>query len=219
MQIAVMYLGATREISGCNQETIELPDAANLLDLQKIIIEKYPQIGKHKKSLRWAQNFEFANDDNTLQEGDEIALIPPVAGGAPCAHVSSQELSLTNVIKKVQNDSHGALVLFLGTVRSTAQGKTVKNLSYEAYEPMATRELDRIACACTKKYATKTYIAHRSGHLNIGDIAVIIAAASPHRDAAFTACKKALETLKTDVPIWKKEFYDDGECWIGWGGG
>ena len=214
-----MYLGATREISGCPKETITLRETATLLDLQKIILEKYPQIGTHQKSLRWAQNFEFANDDNTLQDGDEIALIPPVAGGTPCAHVSNEELSLKEIVSKVQAPEYGAVVIFLGTVRSNAQGKDVKNLNYEAYEPMATMELDRIACMCAKQYETQTYIAHRSGHLDIGDIAVIIAAASAHRDAAFTACQKALETLKADVPIWKKEFYKDGQSWIGWGGG
>ena len=214
-----MYLGATREITESATETMNIASGATLADLQKLIYEKYPQIAQHKGSLRWAQNFNFASADNKLHDGDEIALIPPVAGGAPCAHVSDTELVLDDVIKKVRDDKHGALVLFLGTVRNNANEKTVEKLNYEAYDPMATQELDRIASACSKNHHAKVYIAHRSGALEVRDVAVIIAAASAHRDGAFQACREALEQLKTDVPIWKKEFYSDGESWIGWGGG
>ncbi|MDP7037692.1 MAG: molybdenum cofactor biosynthesis protein MoaE, partial [Myxococcota bacterium] len=183
------------------------------------IHKKYPQLKKCAQSLRWAQNFEFVIDDCELKSQDEIALIPPVAGGSALAHVSESPLSLDEILTKIRDSNNGAAVFFLGSVRRHAQGKTVTKLSYEAYEPMASQELDRIAHACGKSEEAKVYIAHRSGTLKIGDIAVIIAAAAPHRDAAFKACRNALEALKKDVPIWKKEFYEDGESWIGWGGG
>lgn len=129
--------------------------------------------------------------------------------------IFSTPLSVDTCMKAVQDGGVGGIALFVGTVRNQTQGKAVTHLEFEAYEPMAISEMRKIAEQAQEKFgATKVSMHHRVGNLGIGEIAVIIAVATPHRKAAFAACQYAIDTLKETVPIWKKEFFENGAVWV-----
>ena len=150
--------------------------------------------------------------------GDEVALIPPVSGGAmtvaPIA-VSASPLSVDDALAAVRDSGFGGVVVFLGTVRDRSRGKVVTHLEYEAYAEMAEAKMREIAQRLEADHAPlRLVMHHRVGDLAIGEIAVIVAAGAPHRDAAFAAARAAIDELKTIVPIWKKEYSDDGAVWV-----
>jgi molybdopterin synthase catalytic subunit len=171
-------------------------------------------------SVRWARNHDLVELDAAIADGDEIAVLPPVAGGLPRARVVSEPLDVSGILAEIESPDCGAVVSFVGTVRNNARGKVVDQITYEAYEPMATKQLDAIAVACEAQFpGARIIVVHRYGVLKVGDAAIVIGVASPHRDAAFGACREMLERIKVDVPIWKNERTEDGESWVGWGGG
>ena len=130
-------------------------------------------------------------------------------------HITSEKLNLQDCYDFVQDQECGGIALFVGTVRNSTQNKTVKKLDFSAYEPMAIKELKKIAINAIEKFnVSKIVIHHAVGNLRIGDVPVIIAVSSAHRKAAFEACQYAIDTLKETVPIWKKEFFEDGEVWV-----
>ena len=144
----------------------------------------------------------------------------PVAGGAPGAKLTTDPLDPDELLASIHGSDTGAAVVFVGTVRDRSRGQAVQSLHYQAYPAMAQRQLERICQRCESDHpGTRVGITHRHGPLAVGEISVVIAAAAPHRDAAFAACRAALEAVKKDVPIWKKEKTRDGEEWVGWGGG
>jgi molybdopterin synthase catalytic subunit len=167
-------------------------------------------------------NLEVARDGHELRDGDEVAFLPPVAGGSgdgarrtPLCSLSDEALDEAEVVARVSGPDTGGIVSFVGTVRRHARGREIKYLEYEAYAGMAEREMEKIVSAAATRWpGTRVAIAHRVGHLEIGDAAVVIAAASPHRGEAFEACRFAIDSLKESVPIWKKEVATDGEYWV-----
>jgi molybdopterin synthase catalytic subunit len=152
----------------------------------------------------------------TLAEGDEVALIPPVSGGAFL--LSEEPLSLERAVAEVASDEAGAIATFVGTTRARSRGRDVVRLEYEAYEGMAETEMERIALSLKERHELlHVAIHHRVGVVEIGETSVVIAVSAPHREAALGACKEAIDTLKQTVPLWKKELYVGGEAWIGHG--
>jgi molybdopterin synthase catalytic subunit len=171
--------------------------------------------------LRAAVNQEVASDGHALVDGDEVAFLPPVAGGqdAPpggsSCTLSDLPLDVGAVVRRVTGPDAGGLVTFVGTVRDRARGRSIRHLEYEAYPGMAEREMERIAEAAARQWpGARVAMAHRTGHLDVGEIAVVVAAAAPHREEAFAAARYAIDTLKERVPIWKKEVAADGEYWV-----
>lgn len=222
VRVDVVYLGGSRGETGLAEESWSFPEGSTLGDLAEAVAARYPKLQPRLPSVRWARNHEFAELTEALATGDEIALIPPVAGGADTPHVwiQSEPIDTEALIDKVARADVGAVVTFIGTVRNHARGKAVTELHYEAYEPMATRVLNQIAQRAEQDHpGVRIAIVHRVGTLTVGDKSVAIAAASPHRDEAYHSCRHVLEALKADVPIWKKEKSVDGEEWVGWGGG
>ncbi|HET6343723.1 MAG TPA: molybdenum cofactor biosynthesis protein MoaE [Myxococcota bacterium] len=220
MRIDIRYLGGSRATAGRDHEPAELPEGATVADVAAWIVHRHPALGSRLDAVRWARNWEFVEPTAPLDDGDEIALLPPVAGGVPRAWLTAAPLDADAVARAVASPTCGATVLFVGTVRDHNEGAAVSGMHYEAYEPMAGRQLERIAMACSAAHpGADVAIAHRHGSLAVGDTSVVIAAAAPHRDAAFAACRDALERIKRDVPIWKREARADGETWVGWGGG
>jgi len=160
---------------------------------------------------------EFAGDEAPLPDGAEVAIIPPVAGGAPCYAVVDRPLRLEEVVAAVTSPGLGGLVTFTGVVRDASHGRRVERLEYEAYAAMAERALGRIGEEVGALHGCRVAVVHRVGVLVPGDAAVVIACAAPHRAPAFRACEEVLERLKRDVPIWKREVFTDGAVWVGMG--
>jgi len=173
-------------------------------------------LGPEPEGLLYAVNKEYAERERQLADGDEIAIIPPVSGGS--FRLSGDALSLDAAVDEVRDDRAGAVATFVGTTRVESRGRTVHHLEYEAYEGMAENVMAEIAASLMQRYdLCGVAIHHRVGRVEIGDASVVIAVSAPHRQDALAACKDAIDTLKQQVPLWKKEVYEGGEEWIGRG--
>jgi molybdopterin synthase catalytic subunit/molybdopterin converting factor small subunit len=173
-------------------------------------------LGDEPGGLLYAVNREYAGPDDALHDGDEVAVIPPVSGGA--FRISEAPLDLGAAVAEAASDEAGAVATFVGTVRRSSRGRDVLYLEYEAFAEMAEPMLARLADELTGKHALcKVAIHHRIGRVEIGEASVVIAVSAAHRGAALDACREAIETLKTTIPLWKKEVYAGGEEWIGQG--
>ena len=217
MRVLVRLFASYREAAGVGRMELELPPGATVKDAIFKILKDRPLIAEGRQVVI-AKNHDYVTPDEPLADGDEVALIPPVSGGAmtvsPIA-VSGSALSVDDVLAAVRDSGFGGIVVFLGTVRDRSRGKRVTHLEYEAYAEMAETKMREIAQRLETKHGPlRLVMHHRVGDLAIGDIAVIVAAGAPHRDAAFTAARAAIDELKTVVPIWKKEHSDDGAVWI-----
>lgn len=218
MQIRVLYFAVVRERLGRDSETFELPADAVVGHAIDAIAAHHPVIAQLRGKFRIAVNEEFADWNAKLSDGDELVLIPPVAGGAHHVVLTSDPLSLDRCIAAVKGPGMGGMVTFTGMVRDHSHGATIDHLEYEAYAPMAIREMTRLCEEIEKEMpGTRLAVEHRVGRLEIGDLAVVIAASAPHRAEAFAACRAMIDRLKESVPIWKKELGTAGEEWVGLG--
>ncbi len=173
-------------------------------------------LGAEPEGLLYAVNREYAERDRELHDGDEVAVIPPVSGGA--FRVTEEPLSLDAAVAEVADERAGAVATFTGTVRRQSRGREVTRLEYEAYAEMAEDVMARLAADLSDRYELcEIAIHHRVGALEIGEASVVIAVSAPHRQDALAACKNAIDRLKETVPLWKKEVYEGGEEWIGRG--
>jgi molybdopterin converting factor subunit 1 len=220
MQLRVLYFAVFREQLGRDSDELGLPDGARVRDAIAALAARHPAIARLAGRFRVARNEEFCGDDDALADGDELALIPPVAGGSEARHAALLEtaLSLDRCIAAVAGPGMGGVVTFTGMVRRHNRGVAVEHLEYEAYGTMAVREMIRLCDEIEAELpGVRLAVEHRTGRLEIGELAVVIAAAAPHRAEAFTACRAMIDRLKDRVPIWKKEIGDDGAEWIGLG--
>jgi molybdopterin synthase catalytic subunit len=218
VRVKVRFFAAARERVKTSALDLELADGATVADLTRALTAQFPSLTALLPHLRIAVDQEFAPSTQPLTDGVEVALIPPVAGGAPLFRVQDAPLSLQEVVDAVSRVSQGGLVTFTGVVRDHSKGKKVTRLEYEAYAPMAEKKLAEIAAeARTRWPGTEVAVVHRVGVLLPGELAVVIAVSAPHRKEAFRACEHVIDRLKEDVPIWKKEFAEDGEVWVGLG--
>ncbi|MHB8630318.1 MAG: molybdenum cofactor biosynthesis protein MoaE [Candidatus Limnocylindria bacterium] len=218
MNLRVRLFASAREAAGVGHLLLEIPDGRSVRDALAAITALHPLVGEIRQMVI-AKNREYVGLDEPLADGDELALIPPVSGGAVASAerivVSASSLSVDAAIGAVRGPDSGGIVVFLGTVRDASRGKRVRHLEYEAYPQMAEAKMRQIASSLeTAHRQLRVAIHHRIGDLAIGEIAVIVAAAAPHRDAAFAAARTAIDDLKRVVPIWKKEYTDDGAVWI-----
>jgi molybdopterin synthase catalytic subunit len=173
-------------------------------------------LGDEPAGLLYALNREYVDRGAALHDGDEVALIPPVSGGA--FRISGEPLDLARVVEEASSDDAGAVASFVGTVRRRSRDRDVLYLEYEAFEEMAEPMLEQLAGELTTKHGlSKVAIHHRIGRVEIGEPSVVIAVSAPHRAAALDACREAIDTLKETIPLWKKEVYAGGEEWIGRG--
>jgi molybdopterin synthase catalytic subunit/molybdopterin converting factor small subunit len=173
-------------------------------------------LGDEPAGLLYAVNREYAEQAQPLADGDEVALIPPVSGGA--FRLSNEALSVQAAMDEIRDDRAGAIATFSGTTRVESRGRTVKWLDYEAYEGMAEQVMAALAEELKRRHEILAVaIHHRVGRVEIGETSVVIAVSAAHRAAALDACREAIDTLKETVPLWKKEVYEGGEEWIGRG--
>ena len=206
--VRVRLFAGLRERAGWSEREI---DAATVAEVWGAL-----GLGDEPGGLLYAVNKTYAERDQPLADGDEVALIPPVSGGAFL--LSDEPLSLDRVVDEVRDERAGAIATFTGTTRIQSRGRTVEHLDYEAYEGMAEAVMAEIAAELSARYELcAVAIHHRIGRVGIGDTSVVIAVSAQHRGAALAACKDAIDTLKDRVPLWKKEVYDGGEEWIGKG--
>lgn len=215
--ITVLYFAAARERTGRSSEQIDgaAPTVRALLEL---LAGRHPELAPLLPHLRVAVNHAFTEGDACIPEGAEVALIPPVSGGSGHFRVLDRPLELSEVIAAVSAPGRGGIVTFSGAVRDNTRGKTVTHLDYEAYVPMTERVLAEIGAEAEARWpGCRVAVSHRVGRLLPGELAVVIAAAAPHRAEAFRACEHVIERLKQDAPIWKKEFTSDGAVWVGLG--
>jgi len=221
VRISVLYFAVFRERIGRDGEPLELPAGASVADAIAELATRHASIGALRGKFRVAVNHDFADDTHVLAEGDELALIPPVAGGAFGGHhvvLTDQTLSLDRCLAAVRGPGMGGIVTFTGMVRVHSRGTTIDHLEYEAYAPMATKVMRELCEQIEREIAgVRLAVEHRTGRLDIGDVAVVIAAAAPHRAEAFAACRAMIDRLKDRVPIWKKEVGTDGAEWVGIG--
>ncbi len=211
MRIQVRLFAGLREQAGTGERELDLPSGARLRDVWAPL-----GLGREPEGLLYAVNKDYATGDRLLSEGDEVALIPPVSGGD--FRLTKEPIDVDAVIAEVADERAGAIATFLGTTRIESRGRSVVHLEYEAYEGMAERVMAEIAENLAERYdLCKIAMAHRVGRVGIGETSVAIAVSAPHREHALAACKEAIDTLKVDVPLWKKEVYEGGEEWIGRG--
>jgi molybdopterin converting factor subunit 1 len=209
--VKVRLFAGLRERAGFGTRELELPDGARAGDVWAAL-----ELGERPGGLALAVNRHYVEEAEPLAEGDEVALIPPVSGGA--VRLVEGALDVTAVLDEVADERAGGVASFVGTVRRESRGRRVVYLEYEAYEGMAEDVMAELAERLTGEHELcAVAIAHRVGRVEVGQPSVAIAVSAPHRAAALTACREAIDTLKGSVPLWKKEVYEDGEEWIGQG--
>ena len=211
MRVTLKLFAGLRERAGFRERELELPDGATVGAVWPAL-----GLGEEPPGLVHALNRAYVARDVTLADGDEVALIPPVSGGALL--LSAEPLSVERAVAEVARDAAGAIATFVGTTRARSRGRDVVRLEYEAYEGMAEQEMARIAEELKRRHTLcEVAIHHRVGVVAVGEVSVVIAVSAPHRAAALAACAEAIDTLKVQVPLWKKEIYEGGEEWVGQG--
>ncbi len=211
MQITVRLFAGLRERAGTGAREVELAQGSLVGDVWPALA-----LGEEPPGLLYAVNKEYAAPNRAIAEGDEVALIPPVSGGA--FRLSAEAIDPGVVVDEVADERAGAIATFIGTTRATSRGRQVIRLEYEAYEGMAESVMADLASDLKAQYdLCEVAIAHRVGVVSIGDTSVAIAVSAPHRADALAACKDAIDRLKETAPLWKKEIYEGGEEWIGRG--
>jgi molybdopterin synthase catalytic subunit len=209
--VVVRLFAGLRELAGTDRRELDLDDGASIEDVWPAL-----DLGDEPAGLLYAVNRTYADRGQRLGDGDEVALIPPVSGGA--FRLTHGPVNLTSVVVEVVDERAGAIATFLGTVRAHSRGRDVIALEYEAYEEMAEDVMAGIADQLLARYdLCKVAMSHRLGRVEVGETSVAIAVSAPHRQDALAACADAIEALKSQVPLWKKELYVGGEEWIGRG--
>jgi molybdopterin synthase catalytic subunit len=200
-----------RERAGSGSLEVDVPDDATVADVWPLL-----GLGAEPAGLLYARNRAYVEPTEALLAGDEVAVIPPVSGGA--FRLSEEPLSVDTAVEEVRDESAGAIATFIGTTRAHSRGRDVIHLEYEAYEGMAEQAMADLAERLIERHEVcKVAIHHRTGRVEIGGMSVVIAVSAPHRAAALSACHEAIDELKVTVPLWKKETYAGGEEWIGTG--
>ena len=228
MQIRVVYLGMLSDVTGRGHEAVELAEGSRLADLFAELEQRFPKLSGFRNSLALAVNLEYSDAAVELHDKDEVALIPPVSGGkeddatdetarlliSEHARLVDEPIETASILAAIKQPEDGAVVVFDGIVRNQSGGRRTLYLDYTAYEVMALRQMEQLARKALAEYPIRDVrLVHRLGRLQIGETSVYIAVASAHRAAALDGCRWLIDTLKKTVPIWKKEYFEDGAVW------
>src|SRR4029077_7509028 len=222
MRVRVLLFGQIKDIVGRQEESLDLESGASLSTVMAHYAERYPRFQGLNNSIACSINQEYAQGIAVLKDGDEVGLLPPVSGGKAkveelrsehCAIVR-EPINLGEIKQALDHPEDGAALFFDGVVRNNTRGRRTLYLDYEAYESMALNEMKKLAQAALESFKIRDVcLVHRLGRLEIGETSVLIGVASAHRAAAFEACRWLIDTLKKTVPIWKKEYFEDGAVW------
>ena len=223
MRVRVLFFGMLKELAGKPAEALDLPEGASIRDVLVHYEKQIPRLKESISSLALALNQQYASPDAKLKTDDEIALLPPVSGGGPGgaqllikthSAIVRASIDTQRILAGLRRDEDGAALVFEGVVRNQTRGRRTLYLDYEAYDEMALQQMEALATQALQQFQIRDVaIVHRLGRLEIGETSVLIAVASAHRAAAFEACRWLIDTLKRTVPIWKKEYFEDGAVW------
>jgi len=225
MKIGVLFFGVLKDVVGRSGETVDLPEGARVREVLFYYAREAPRFEAMAPSLAISVNQEYSEADRVLREGDEVGLLPPVSGGSaedgqvPVevrgeVRIVRERIDTEAVVGRLKRPEDGAAVIFEGVVRDNTHGRRTLYLDYEAYEAMALKQMESLAAEARARFGVRAAsIVHRLGRLEIGETSVLIVVAAAHRDAAFDACQWIIDTLKKTVPIWKKEYFEDGAVW------
>jgi molybdopterin synthase catalytic subunit len=217
VRIQVLFFGLLKEVLGRASEALELPEGSTVADVLSHYESEAPKLREMLPSVALSVNQHYTGPGAVLAQGDEVALLPPVSGGATRgahAAIVRERIDTQQVVEAIRHPEDGAAVVFEGVVRNHTRGRPTLYLDYEAYEEMALRQMENLAAEALGQFAVRDVaLVHRLGRLAIGETSVLIVVASAHRGAAFEACRWLIDTLKRRVPIWKKEYFVDGAVW------
>jgi MoaE-MoaD fusion protein len=222
MKVRVLLFGQLKDILGRAEDFLELEPGARLSAVTAHYAERFPRFGTMATSIACSVNREYADSSAVLREGDEVGLLPPVSGGKTEGQGSKSEhcalvraaIPAAEIADSLKAGEDGAVVVFEGIVRNNSRGRRTVYLDYEAYESMAINEMQHLCDAALEQFKIRDVrLVHRLGRMEIGETSVLVAVASAHRPAAFEACRWLIDTLKKTVPIWKKEYFEDGAVW------
>ena len=229
MRVRVLFFGVLKDLVGKAGDTLDLGDEASVGDVLAHYKTQIPRLRESLPSLALAVNQEYASAETKLKSNDEVAMLPPVSGGKDGSRIASGEVNrrktahcaivrgviqTQEVLAGIKRGEDGAAVVFEGVVRNQTRGRKTLYLDYEAYEEMALKQMESLAGQALSQFQIRDVaLGHRLGRLEIGETSVLIVVASAHRAAAFDACRWLIDTLKRTVPIWKKEYFEDGVVW------
>jgi molybdopterin synthase catalytic subunit len=203
-----------KDLAGKSTDVLDLPEKAVVRDVLDHYSSELPRMREALASIAVAINHEYAAPEAVLKPDDEVGLLPPVSGGSGRSTIVRNAIDTPGVLARIKRGEDGAAVVFEGVVRNQTRGRRTLYLDYEAYEDMALAEMEKLAEQAVKQFSVRDIaLVHRLGRLEIGEASVLIVVASAHRAAAFDACRWLIDTLKRTVPIWKKEYFEDGAVW------
>lgn len=227
MQVKLLFFATLKDIVGSRQLNFDVPAGATVADLLSRLESTYPRMKDYRPVVLTAINEEYVDQRATIREGDEVAIFPPVSGGeiqsdpmiisrrGELYQITRDTIDAQKISRQMLRGEDGAICVFEGVVRNNSKGKRTLHLVYEAYEPMALKKMEEIGIFVRQAWDIDGIaMIHRLGRMDIGETSVAVIVTSAHRRAAFDACHYAIDKLKKVVPIWKKEFFEDGEVWI-----
>lgn len=220
----VLFFGVLKDVVGRSEDLVDIEPNSTLETLFEGYAKHHATLTNSRSSILFARNREFSKPDTYLREGDEVAFLPPVSGGTGQASgqdenhlfaIQREPLDSMKISEVLKRDEDGAVVIFEGIVRNNTKGRATRYLEYESYEEMALAQLARIGKEIAAEFSIgRIGIVHRLGRLEIGEPSISIVATAPHRRPAFEAALEAIDRVKREVPIWKKEYFADGELWV-----
>lgn len=217
MRVRVLFFGVLKDIVGRSEEQLEIGAGDTLGDVFAAYSKRFETLRETRSSILFARNREFAKPDTVLTENDEVAFLPPVSGGSG-GHffaITREAIDARALAAALQRPEDGAVVVFDGVVRNNTKGRATRYLEYECYEEMARARMEHIGLEIAGQFAVgRIGMVHRLGRLEIGEASVVVVVTAPHRKPAFEAALEGINRLKREVPIWKKEFFADGEVWV-----
>jgi MoaE-MoaD fusion protein len=218
MKVRVLYFGQLRELAQKREEPVDVPEGTTVQQLFDRLTRTFPALNNFDDVIAIGVNQTFAAREQVLNDNDEVAMLPPVSGGAPLdepfVRIQRDRIVPHEIVPKHERPEDGAIVIFDGIVRDHSRNRETQYLEYESYEEMALKQMRDLAAEAKQKFAIRNVaLVHRLGRLEIGESSVLIVVYAAHRAAAFDGCRWIIDTLKKTVPIWKKEYFVDGAVW------